>query len=182
MIVFKFIFVRPRSGRSRHQLLAAAQVPSQVCPLHLLCNASNICICFSICSCISISICICVLSKAESRLCIQNILYLCLCVFCATLQTFVFALFGFSFEFVFVCSYHPNSELLWPSTQPFGIKVLYFCYEFVFGRFRAGTWDATTRNKGGVTLAASIRIRTFADICISPFYRSFVVKAAIRER
>ena len=161
--------MRPRSGRSRHQLLAAAQVLSQVCPLHLLCNASNICICFSICSCISISICICVLSKAESRLCIQNILYLCLCVFCATLQTFVFALFGFSFKFVFVCSYHPNSELLWPSTQPFGIKVLYFCYEFVFGRFRAGTWDATTRNKGGVTLAASIRIRTFADICISPF-------------
>ena len=127
-----------------------------------------------------VGIYICVLSIAKSRLCIQNILYLC--VFCATLQTFVFALFGFSFEFVFVCSYHPNSELLWPSTQPFGIKVLYFCYEFVFGRFRAGTWDATTRNKGGVTLAASIRIRTFADICISPFYRSFVVKAAIRER
>ena len=105
LIVFKFIFVRPRSGRSRHQLLAAAQVPSQVCPLHLLCNASNICICFSICNCICICIFICVLSKAESRLCIQNILYLCLCVFCATLQTFVFALFGFSFEFAFVCRF-----------------------------------------------------------------------------
>ena len=105
LIVFKFIFVRPRSGRSRHQLLAAAQVPSQVCPLHLLCNAaSNI-----ICDCICINIC--VLSKAESRLCIPKILYL----------------------------------------------------------IRAGTWDATGRNKGGVTLAASIRIRTFADICISPF-------------
>ena len=62
LIVFKFIFVRPRSGRSRHQLLAAAQVPSQVCPLHLLCNATSniICIC----------ICICVLSKAEPTLCI----------------------------------------------------------------------------------------------------------------
>ena len=41
LIVFKFIFVRPRSGRSRHQLLAAAQVPSQVCPLHLLYTATS---------------------------------------------------------------------------------------------------------------------------------------------
>ena len=60
LIVFKFIFVRPRSGRSRHQLLAAAQVLSQVCPLHLLCNATSNIIC----------ICICVLSKAEPTLCI----------------------------------------------------------------------------------------------------------------
>ena len=59
------------------------------------------------------------------------------CTFCAKLQTFVFALFGFTFEFVFVCSYHPNSELLWPSTQPSCIKVFYFCCEFVFGRFLA---------------------------------------------
>ena len=136
LIVFKFIFVRPRSGRSRHQLLAAAQVLSQVCPLHLLCNASNICIC-SICVFIWICICLQLSSKFRATLAFHTTIWH---------KSFVF--------------------LLWICIWPLPCWDL-GCHDEKQGRSRPCGFDKNPN------------IRRYLHF---PFYRSFVVKAAIRER